>query len=1119
MPLIPPTFVPLPTLIGISDVTSHLSTSTGGTEMLGVGRGTWRGWVRLALVCSVITCVVSFNVTDYNDMLDMNNITLSAFELSIAVSETVNRVRLTADSISTLWMLQCGVCVFLMQMGFCFLEAGSVRSVSVINIIFKNLVDCSLGALMWWMTGYAFAFGKGSGFIGGEEAMFALSPKPGDALFGSMAHFFLSFTYMTASCTIVSGAVAERINLYAYCLFVVVTCGFTYPVVVHWGWSSTGFLSAFSEDRIWGNGLLDFAGSGVIHLFGGTSALCLAYLIGPRKLRDNIDLFSEEGQAIVSPHNKFQQAAGTLLLWFSWFMFNGGSVVNFNGAGSAVASQAIIATLMSSCGAGVFGVVISLIFLRYLDIGHACNSVLVGLVSITSACAYVEIAFSPLIGAVGVVFYFAIHKLRMRLRIDDVVDAGAVHFGGGLWGCIATGLFCNEEIMEAALEREVSGYGLFLGGGGTQLGVQLLYCAVVMAWCVLWSLGIYFFCKYTFGDRAHIDAEILGLDIHEHKAHSYDYMEKMGREREMAVTSVILAEKIASKLANFDLEGAEAVLNSVPHMRDFRDMFWQLLQNLRAYRRFLPRSLLEVNDDNDDECQIAPGTDGKAAIVFTDIKGSTASWEACPTDMREALRVHNRIIRKCIKTHNGYEVKTIGDAFMVAFATLQTATRFAIDVQKGLFESFDWPEALAMLPHCRDGDWYGILVRIGVNYGDVQFEMNPITTRCDYSGPTVNKASRLEAAAKGGAVAITEDAQELLLAECFYDTVDVEMDILKDVTLKGVPGAHTLALIFPNAERPKQTPIPHHKKSGASTLASFRSFKPGVPKMSLKGGSRRGSSVHPEQPGYDAQSQRETQRALKLTSGTVGQIYVNFEHEVSRSLMELTRRINSIIVRISNTSDRTEGSIHGINGNRITVTWNLSKRSRAHTTKAYIFAALLEEQHPPTAMSVALVSGNVLYGRIGPEDQLFVNALGQTLRLSETLLDAVRELRIFSLFGAMGDEATALLNNNSIRPIFKWSVNSETQPDQDRMTLYQLAPREDLKGHRDGSCDKDEDNRNDEWSWSSDYCAAFEAGDTDKILAYGGSDPIIGTVVGLMNGTITLQSEKWLQSGEVEIFM
>ena len=397
--------------------------------------------VRLAVYATLVGGVTALSASNEAPDVDADSVVHNyTFE---DVAATAAKVAKLNTDLDTMWMLQCGVCVFLMQMGFCFLEAGSVRSVNVINIIFKNLVDCSLGALMWWMTGYAFAFGKGSGFIGGEEAMFALSPKPGDALFGSMAHFFLSFTYMTASCTIVSGAVAERMNLYAYCLFVVVTCGFTYPVVVHWGWSSTGFLSAFSEDRIWGNGLLDFAGSGVIHLFGGTSALCLAYLIGPRKLRDDIDVFSEEGQAIVSPHNKFQQAAGTLILWFSWFMFNGGSVANFSNGGSAVAAQAIVSTCISSSAAGLVGLLCSRYFCGFLDIGHACNSVLVGLVSITSACAYVEIAFSPLIGAVGVVFYFAIHKLRMRLRLTTLWMLALCTLGVGCGaasprGCSAT---------------------------------------------------------------------------------------------------------------------------------------------------------------------------------------------------------------------------------------------------------------------------------------------------------------------------------------------------------------------------------------------------------------------------------------------------------------------------------------------------------------------------------------------------------------------------------------------------------------------------------------------------------------------------------------------------------
>ena len=1062
--------------------------------------------LRLSLYLTFVAALTAVSSAKYTPDAEETSVPTNHTleELSALLTDALNSVTMSQCDISTLWMLQCSACVFLMQMGFCFLEAGGVRSVSVISIIFKNLVDCSLGALMWWMTGYAFAFGKGSGFIGGEEAMFALSPKPADDLFKGLAHFFLSFTYMTASCTIVSGAVAERMNLYAYCLFVVVTCGFTYPVVVHWGWSSTGFLSAFSEDRIWGNGLLDFAGSGVIHLFGGTSALCLAYLIGPRKLRDNIDLFSEEGQAIVSPHNKFLQAAGTLLLWISWFMFNGGSVVSFSNGGSAVAAQAIVSTCIASCFAGVVGLLCSRYFCGFLDIGHACNSVLVGLVSITSACAYVEIAFSPLIGAVGVVFYFAIHKLRMRLRIDDVVDAGAVHFGGGLWGCIATGLFCNEEIMEAALEREVSGYGLFLGGGGTQLGVQLLYCAVVMAWCGLWSLGVYFFCKYTIGARAHIDAEMEGLDIHEHKAHSYDYIEKMEKERAIAVDSVVLAEQIASSLVSFDLESAEDAINCTdsPHLDALCSAFSSLLSNLNSYRPYIPESLFNNDTDScdgDNEQQEVPppgaGIEGKAAIVFTDIKGSTASWEACPTDMREALRVHNRIIRKCIKTHNGYEVKTIGDAFMVAFEQLADAARFCLDVQTGLHSYTKWPSGLESLPHCCVGSWYGLLVRIGMNYGEVHSEVNPITGRCDYSGPTVNKASRLEAASEGGAVALPKEITTLLEASNVLDS-KVHIANKKDVVMKGVPGVHKICIVTPVAIL-----------SQRSRLGSDVSRSSCGSRQSSIGGGRKQSHA---QPSAVTQSKVSQQDMLKPVQCTIGQVWAAVDTTGSRTA-EILIQISSVLSRICANMDRTEGCVHGVCESRVAVTWNVGKRCHLHVQSGIRFTALCEEQF--SSMSVALVNGTLLHGSVGTRDQRFVNLFGSAVAVSESLLTTARELGTFGLLGSMPGEALPTLDSSLapfIRPILRWAIPSEFNnfdsrqqiPNTEKhLCIYQI-----MQGAGAKMLTLEDPGVPQSWQWSASYREAFYNDNVDVIRENCIDDPLSSVVLAAFGGDCELRS-------------
>ena len=1049
----------------------------------------WYTAVRLLIYLAVVGVVTTIStVTSGTSQLEQTFPTnATPAELSLLLEDALQSVVLMRKSINTLWMLQCGACVFLMQMGFCFLEAGSVRSESVINIIFKNLVDSSLGALLWWAMGYSLAFGESSGFIGGERALFALSPKPGNAAYGNLPHLFLSFTYMTASCTIVSGAVAERMNLFAYCFFVVLTCSFTYPVVVHWGWSSTGFLSAFSEKRIWGNGLLDFAGSGVIHLFGGTSALCLASLIGPRYLRDGVDVFSVEGQAIVSAHDKFLQVSGTMLLCSSWVMFNGGSVVSFSG-GSAVAAHAMVSTCIASSAAGVVGLVCSRFFCGFLDIGHVCNSVLVGLVSITSACAYVEIAFSPLIGAVGVLFYFAIHALRTRLRIDDVVDAGAVHFGGGLWGCIATGLFCHEELTSAALEREVSGYGLFLGGGATQLGVQLLYCAVVMGWAGWWCLVVYFVCKYTFGARAHLDAEMMGLDLYEHRSYSYDYIGKMREERAMSVASVTLAEQITSSLVSFDLDAAGEALDNTEstNIAALCDVFSSLLGNLRSYRPFIPESVFNGDSDDDMQDDVPPpgsGFEGKAAIVFTDIKGSTASWEACPTDMREALRVHNRIIRKCIKRHSGYEVKTIGDAFMVAFDELTFAVRFCLDVQTGLHSYDKWPEALASLPHCCVGAWYGLQVRIGLNYDDVHCEVNPITGRCDYSGPTVNVASRLEAASEAGAVAVRKDiATELgnVIAG------KVRITYKNDVVLKGVPGVHSIAILTP-------TTIAAIRQRVTSNASSQCSDKTQIPKQD-------------DRKSITAPPKAVQQELLRAVQCTLGQVCTCVDTRGERTA-EIMGRFNGILARLCANADRTEGCVHSLCGSRVAVTWNVGKRCHLHIQSSIRFTGLCDVQFSPSRMTVALVTGTMLHGNVGTHDQRFVGLFGHAVSISESLTITAHEIGVFGLLGNMPGEAPPTRDSSLapfIRPILRWKMPPEfnnfdtrlpTQTSTDYVCIYEIVS---------GAREKKpclEDPKAEGWGWGdSFYNDAFYANDIDALRGCCGDDRLSSIVLDAFEG-------------------
>lgn len=183
------------------------------------------------------------------------------------------------------YLVWAGCLVFFMQTGFAMLEAGSVRAKNTKNILIKNMLDACLGAIIWYILGYGFSYGGDNPFIGSGSDNFAIHPRDWNLSYTSdgadWASWFFQYTFAAAAATIVSGGVAERCSLFGYMMYSCVITGFIYPVMVHWVWDSAGWLSAFNADSALG-GAVDFAGSGVVHMTGGTAAFFAAYFLGPR---------------------------------------------------------------------------------------------------------------------------------------------------------------------------------------------------------------------------------------------------------------------------------------------------------------------------------------------------------------------------------------------------------------------------------------------------------------------------------------------------------------------------------------------------------------------------------------------------------------------------------------------------------------------------------------------------------------------------------------------------------------------------------------------------------------------------------------------------------------------
>ena len=416
------------------------------------------------------------------------------------------------EAIDTAWLLIAAFLVFFMQAGFAMLEAGFVRAKNTANILMKNVLDVSAGAVAFWAVGWAVAYGvsgdASNGFMGdGHFFLWAFDDWPS---------WIFQFAFAATAATIVSGAMAERTAFRGYLAYTVFITAFIYPVVVHWAWD-TGWLSAFVDDPIGTNGYMDFAGSGVVHMVGGFAGLMGAILVGPR-----IGKFGRDGS--INPirgHNISLAALGVFILWFGWYGFNPGSTLGLTGGLAALAAKVAVNTTLAAGAGAVAMAFISKTRTGNYDMGLTLNGALGGLVAITAPCAVVDPWAAILIGLIAApIVMFGIEALD-RVRIDDPIGAVAVHGFAGVWGVLSVGLFAEQEAVLTAYGEHATEYGLLLGGGIEQLGIQALGVVSIAGWTVVTSGVLFAVIKYTIGLRVSEEEEERGLDLSEHGLEAY----------------------------------------------------------------------------------------------------------------------------------------------------------------------------------------------------------------------------------------------------------------------------------------------------------------------------------------------------------------------------------------------------------------------------------------------------------------------------------------------------------------------------------------------------------------------------------------------------------------------
>ncbi|ERN09780.1 hypothetical protein AMTRI_Chr08g201920 [Amborella trichopoda] len=422
------------------------------------------------------------------------------------------------EAINGLFLLSSAYLVFMMQLGFAMLCAGSVRAKNTMNIMLSNVIDAVVGSLSYYLFGFALAFGSPSNpFIGTKS--FALESGSID-----YSYFLYQWAFAIAVAGITSGSIAERTQFGAYLVYSFWLTGFVYPVVAHWVWSSDGWLNTAyggggGGGPLLGSGAIDFAGSGVVHLVGGVAGLWGSVIEGPRVGR--FDAFG--GVVPMRGHNATLVVLGTFLLWFGWFGFNPGSFITIMGNVTGVARTALTTTLAGST-AGLVTLFGKRILVGHWDALDVCNGLIGGFVAITSGCAVVDLWASVVCGFVAALVLICLNILALKFQYDDPLEAAQLHGGCGAWGVLFTGLFAKEEFVLQAYGSkgsETRPYGVIMGGGWQLLGSQIIEILVIVAWVSV-TMGPLFFLLHKLRMlRISRDEEVAGLDVSHHGGYAY----------------------------------------------------------------------------------------------------------------------------------------------------------------------------------------------------------------------------------------------------------------------------------------------------------------------------------------------------------------------------------------------------------------------------------------------------------------------------------------------------------------------------------------------------------------------------------------------------------------------
>jgi Amt family ammonium transporter len=389
-----------------------------------------------------------------------------------------------------LWTLVAAALVFFMQAGFAMVETGFTRAKNAINILMKNLMDFSVGSIVYWAVGFGIMFGTTTTGWFGTDGFFLSDFTPGGDPW-VLAFWMFQVVFAATAATIVSGAMAERTKFVSYLIYSAIVSTVIYPVFGSWAWGGLFHGGGWLE----GLGFIDFAGSTVVHSVGGWAALAGAIVLGPR-----LGKYGPDGKPrAIMGHNMPLAALGVFILWLGWFGFNPGSTTT---ADKSIAMIFVNTNLAAAAGACT-ALITSWVKFGKPEVGMTLNGALAGLVAITAGCANVSPGSAIIIGAIAGVLVVISVLFIDKIKIDDPVGAVSVHGVNGAWGTLAAGIF-NIGGTTASI-----------------IGVQLIGIAA----CFVYTFGVAFIMfkilAVTIGLRVSAEEETEGLDVTEHGGNAY----------------------------------------------------------------------------------------------------------------------------------------------------------------------------------------------------------------------------------------------------------------------------------------------------------------------------------------------------------------------------------------------------------------------------------------------------------------------------------------------------------------------------------------------------------------------------------------------------------------------